>query len=315
MGTDLTYTISYGKLQVPFYRVYARPLAGIAPIPESAFTGRENTLFAMEVDVEVFGQRFLPAYTAGDNTLVVATDSMKNWILQQALAYDGATLEGFLDLVARQLLSGYAHMEALRVTGRELPFAAVPVPGSGPGVFGASDVLFSHARDDYATAALDYARADDGGVTLTGHRCARVGLQLLKVTGSSFTRFVRDEHTTLPERADRPLSIALDVSWRYAHPAADLLGPDVARYVATEQVRDLCQVVFHEFVSESIQHLVHEMGQRILARFPQLVEVAFVGQNRTPDPVAISPTDARIRVYSHPFPAFGLITLTLTRQE
>ena len=86
--------------------------------------------------------------------------------------------------------------------------------------------------------------------------------------------FARDDATTLPERADRPLFIHLDVHWRYADPA-DALAGDPARYVAAAQVRDVVCAVFHEFVSESIQHLVHEMGQRLLERFAVLAEVSF----------------------------------------
>ena len=64
-------------------------------------------------------------------------------------------------------------------------------------------------------------------------RAGRVGLELLKVTGSSFTRFVRDEYTTLPERVDRPLFIHLDVHWRYAQ-ISDATG---ARHVALRRLR------------------------------------------------------------------------------
>ena len=107
MGADYSYEISYGKLRVPLYRVYARPLSGVTPIPESAFTGRGNVLLGLEVDLEVFGDAFLGAYTEGDNSRVVATDSMKNIILRQSLAYDGATIEGLLahlgQLVPRRL--------------------------------------------------------------------------------------------------------------------------------------------------------------------------------------------------------------------
>jgi urate oxidase len=311
MSTDFHYAISYGKAQVPLFRVYARPLAGVTRIPESAFDGRENTLLAAEIDVEVFGNNFLPAYTQGDNSNVVATDSMKNFVLQQALAFDGATLEGFLDLLGRQFLATYPQMEALRLTGREVPFLAVPVPQGTMGSFGPSSVLFRRSHDDHAVAVLDFARVA-GAPILTAHRCGRVGLQLLKVTGSSFTRFVRDAYTTLPERGDRPLFVYLDVYWRYAD-TRDMLGSEAARYVAAEQVRDLAQVVFHEFVSESIQHLVNEMGRRLLARYPQLAEVSFEGQNRTPDPMAVAETDPKVKVYSVPFPAYGLIKLTLTR--
>jgi urate oxidase len=307
-----TYTISYGKSHVTLYRAYARPLTGIRAIPESSFTGRSNTLFALEVDVEVFGQNFLPAYTQGDNSAVVATDSMKNWILRQALAYDGATLEGYLGLLGQQFLAAYPQIESLRITGRQLPFASAQVPHTASSS-GESETLYSLSRADAATAALDFARAEDGAARLTGHSCGWTGQQLLKVTGSAFTRFVRDDYTTLPERSDRPLYIALDVSWRYADPA-NALGTDPARYVPGEQVRDLARAVFHEFVSESIQHLVHEMGQRLLARFPQLVEVSFAGQNLTPDPVGTSDADPRVKVYASPFPAYGLIRLTMSRK-
>jgi urate oxidase len=310
MGADYSYEISYGKLRVPLYRVYARPLSDVTPIPESAFTSRGNILVGMEVDLEVFGDAFLGAYTEGDNSRVVATDSMKNIILRQSLAYDGATVEGQLAHLGRQFLGAYEDMRAVRLTAREFPFAAVPVPAQEG--YEESDRLFSRQYGDYAVVTLTMERAADGGYTITEHRVGRVGMELLKVTGSAFTHFVRDANTTLPERGDRPLFVHMDLHWRYADPT-DLLDETHARYVPPEQMRDLAQVVFHEFVSESIQHLVHEMGTRILTRFPQLAEVAFEAQNRTPDPAATSDADPKVKVYTAPFPAFGLIRLTMRR--
>jgi len=304
--------ISYGKARVPLYRVYARPLTGVTPIPESPFTGRDNTLFALEVDVEVFGRNFLPAYTEGDNANVVATDSMKNYILRQALAYDGATLEGFLNLLARGFLDRYKQMQALRLSGRERPFAPTYVPSDDGGAFIASPRLFGRSHGDHATGVLDVERDDAGRAVLTGHRCGRVGMELIKVTGSAFTRFVRDGYTTLPERVDRPLYIHLDVHWTY-HDTADLLAPDPAHYIPSEQVLDVVRTVFHQFVSESIQHLVHEIGTRLLQRFPGMATVSFDAQNHTWDPVALSEKDPNVKVYSEPFPAYGIIRLTLSR--
>jgi urate oxidase len=305
------YRIGYGKLRVPVYRVYAAPLRGVTPIPESPFSGRDNHLFALEVDVEVLGDDFLPAYTHGDNSMVVATDSMKNFVLRQALAYPGATMEGFLHFLGQGFTSTYDQLRRLRLTARELPFAPAPVPADGG--FAPSNVLFAARSGDAATATLEVAR-DEDGLRLVDHRCGRVGLRLMKLSGSAFTAFVRDGYTTLPDRRDRPLYVFLDVHWRYADPA-DLLDPDPRRYVPSEQVRDLVAAVFDRFVSESIQHLVHEMGSRLLDRFPQLAEVGFAAQNRTRDPVAESETDPRIKVYSDPFPAYGEITLTMTRQR
>jgi urate oxidase len=301
------YVISYGKSRVPVYRVYAQPLSGVPAIPESSFTGRENILFTAEVDVEVFGENFLPSYTEGDNSMVVATDTMKNFILRQSLAFDGSTLEGLLEHLGQQFLATYPQMERLRMTGRELPFTAAQVPQGGQ--FGKSNVLFSRSHDDYAMATL--ACASEGGVVkITDHSCGQIGMHLFKVTGSAFTKFARDAYTTLPERGDRPLFIYLDILWKYSDPAQMH-----SRYIPHEQVRDVAQTVFHEFVSESIQHLIHEMGKRLLARFPQMAEVSFEGHNLTRDPIAASETDPKQKVYSDPFPAYGLIKLTMSRKS
>lgn len=307
MNTEYTYDISYGKACVPIYRTYATPLVGVTPLPESPFTGRENILFAAEIDVEVFGKNFLPAYTRGDNRMVVATDTMKNFILQQALTFSGSTLEGFLTILGRQFLATYPIMKQLRLTGRELAFQPAQVPLTEHTLFGDSNVLFSHSNDDFSMASMDFV-ADEGNFVMANHRCGRVGLQLLKVTGSSFTNFARDIYTTLPERIDRPLFIYLDIYWKYTN-VVDMQE----HFIPGEQVRDVVQVVFHEFVSESIQHLVHEMGLRLLTRFPQMAEVSFDGQNRTRDPMGVSETDPKQKVYSDPFPAYGMIKLKMTR--
>ena len=185
------YEISYGKLRVPVYRVYARPLRGLMPVPESSFLGRDNTLFAAEVDMEVFGSDFLPSYTDGDNSMVVATDSMKNIIIRQALDFDGTTIEGYLAQVGRHFITAYAQINDLRLTVRELPFPPTSVPHD-EGSFRDSDVLFTGSgRQSTATATLTMKRIE-GHPTVTGHESGHTGLRLFKITGSSFTRFVRD---------------------------------------------------------------------------------------------------------------------------
>jgi urate oxidase len=312
MNQNYTFRISYGKLHVPLYRVYAQPLSGIIAIPESNFTGRSNTIFALEVDVEVFGNNFLPAYTEGDNSNIVATDSMKNFILRQALTFEGSTLEGLLDLLGRRFLLTYPQMEGLRLTARELPFSPVQIPKPESGTWEESKVLFHRSHNDLATATLDFSRDGEKPV-ITDHSCGRINLELFKVTGSAFTRFVHDEYTTLPERVDRPLFIDLDVYWTYTS-ANILLKPDLSGYVPSEQVRDLIQVVFETFVSESIQHLVYEMGRRLLERFPQLASVTFNAQNRTRDLVIASEVDEKVKVYTDPFTAYGNIKLTFHRE-
>ena len=94
----------------------------------------------------------------------------------------------------------------------------------------------------------------------------------------------------------------MDVHWRYADPERD--------HVDSREVRDQLAATFDDFVSESIQHLVHEMGIRMLDRWPQIAEIHFEAENHTRDPAG---DDGARRIYTDPFPAQGLITLTLER--
>ena len=182
--------ISYGKLRVPLQRVVANE------------DGRHD-LLAAEVSIEVLGENFWAAYSEGDNREVVATDTMKNFILREALAYDGAALEGLLLHLGRGFLETYPVMNAVRMSAKEVRFDRL------------SDKLFARERGDHAVAMVEL---DGDGIR--DHRSGREDVWMLKVTGSSFTRFARDEYTTLPERVDRPLFVRMDVHWRHRDPSA-----------------------------------------------------------------------------------------------
>jgi urate oxidase len=273
--------ISYGKLSVPVHLV------------------RGERLLAADVSMEVLGQGFLPAYTEGDNTSVVATDTMKNVILRRAHEYDGATLDGLLYDLGRGFLATYPEMEGLRLWAVEQPWVAE------------SGRLFRRVDGDHGVVEIELARAAAGGeIALVGGRAGHLGLRLLKTTGSAFTKFARDDDTTLPERVDRPLFIHLDVHWTYGDPL-DAVG---SGHVQDADVLALVLETFDGFVSESIQHLVHEMGMRLLQRFPALAQVSFRGENHTYDPVpGAEGAQPLAKTYTSSFPAWGLITLVLDR--
>ena len=262
--------IGYGKEEVSVYR-----------------TDGVSTLFAAEIGMTARGEAFEPSYTAGDNTVVVATDSMKNFIHMTALECEDPSLEGFLELLARRFMGTYPQAERIELHGRELPFAR------------RSEQSFQRVGGDVGVAELALDR--DGTLE---HRCGREGLKLMKLTGSSFEGFVRDEFTTLPDLRDRPLFVHLDVHWRNADFAARADG---------EKIRDLVAMTFASFDSASIQELVHWIGVKALDSFPELAEVSFVGQNRLWDTAQVSEADPRLRVYTDPRPPFGRIELTLGR--
>jgi urate oxidase len=269
--------IRYGKHNVSFYRTHP-----------------ERGLLGGRVSIDVFGDNFMPAYTEGDNREVVATDTMKNFVYAMALEYQGSSHEGFTAFLGRRFLETYPQMQWLRLVMLETAFARH------------SAKLLSPLDDDYGSVMLEIAR--DGVRSLT---CGRRNLRLVKLTGSAFKDFARDAYTTLPELKDRPLFIYLDVHWRYArhHDALD----DGANRIPSESIRDTVISTFDDFVSMSIQHLVHEMGIRLLDQFKGLEEVSFEAQNRLWDTSRVSASDPLERVFSEPKPAHGMIGLTLKR--
>ena len=303
--------IHYGKAAVSAYRTHGTPLTGLTAIPESGFTGRDNTLMGAEIEIDERSDACLPAYTEGDNSMVVATDTMKNFIHALSLEFAGSTIEGWIESIGRRFLDRYEQMSHVHVAAREVPYRAVDVRGAEEQPT-SSDRVFVAERGDHATAAIVLARRD-GSVEVTDLASGRADLRLVKLSGSAFAAFARDEYTTLPERTDRALHVFMDVGWRYADPAI-AIAPDPSRYVASEQVADLVGAVFHEFVSNSIQHLVHEVGQRMLVRWPQLVEVSFEAQNRTWELPRVSSADERVRIYTDPPAPYGRIGLVLRRE-
>jgi len=269
--------MSYGKEKVKVYRTYGTPLDGIEPIPESSFTGRPNTLFGMDLRVQVEGDAFLPSFSEGDNSMVVATDSMKNFVHHHMGEYDGATLEGFLEFVGAELIERYDQMETVEVSATEIPFEERQVPGEDG--FETSELVFGVSDGEAAYGKLVLESGADGA-ELDDQLSGVTDIELVKVKDNSFTGFVQDEYTTLPERENRTLYVAMDIFWTYAEPV-DALGADPAQYVPPEQVRDIAQAVFDELDVNSIQDLIYQIGLRVLERFSQLESVSFEANNRT----------------------------------
>jgi urate oxidase len=276
MGNDQR-TMNYGKENVAVYRTYATPLENVRTIPESSFDGRENILFGAEVRVQVEGEAFLPSFSEGDNSMVVATDSMKNFVHHHLGEYEGATIEGFLEYVGTELLETYSQIETVTVSADQLPFEERPVPGEDG--FEPSELVFRVADGAAGYGEVTLERTTDE-TERTEQTSGVTGIELVKVKDNSFTGYVQDEYTTLPERENRTLYVGMDIFWTYAD-SADALGSDPERYVAAEQVRDIAQVVFDDLDVNSIQQLIYQVGLRVLERFPQLESVSFEANNRT----------------------------------
>ncbi len=271
----------YGKADVVVYRLHRDENA---PAGQTAF-------FGANVKMLLHGDAFWPTYTTGDNTGLVATDSMKNFIQRETLNFRGADLESYCHFLAQKFLTTYPQAAGAQVSASEIPYRNVE----------GSTVAFAPSGPDRATACVEMNRNE-----VVEMRSGVEGFKLLRLGGSAFYGFVRDQYTTLPDIHNRPLHMWLDLDWSYLSPEGAF-----SEGAVTKQVRSIVHEVFNGFESGSIQQIVYQIGTRMLADVRAIAEVRLEANNRTWDTI-VEQGDA-IGIYTEARPPYGVLGLTLKR--
>lgn len=249
--------------------------------------GAPPPVFGANVTMLLYGDAFWPTYTTGDNTNLVATDSMKNFIQRETLNFSGADLESYCRFLAEKFLTTYPQTEGIQVRAEKIPYEG--------------EVAFAPAGPDRATARIEWNAAG-----IVEVRSGIRGFKLLRLGGSAFTGFVRDQYTTLPDIHNRPLHMWLDLEWSYTrHEAAFQSGR------VTERVREMVLQVFRGFESGSIQQVIYQIGTELLAEVPEMAEVRLEANNRTWD--TVEEQGDTLGVYTDARPPYGILGLTLRR--
>jgi urate oxidase len=191
-------TARYGKDKVRVFRV-KRESDGVHYIVEY------NVSLLVEGDIGV-------SYTKADNSIVVATDSMKNITYYLAKVSDYILVpEHFALHLGTHVLSKYAHLQKAFITIEQLRWSRITVSGQ--------DAPHTHAfhRDGDDKRVVQVALEKTDGKTLAASVTAGIAdLLVLKSTGSAFEGFIRDEYTTLVEVPERILSTSVDLEYRFA---------------------------------------------------------------------------------------------------
>ena len=272
----------YGKGDVTAYR-----LTRDGSEPAGA-----NPVFGVNAKILIYGEAFQATYTTGDNTGLVATDSMKNFIQRETLNFPGFDLEAYCHFLATKFLNKYPQAEGAQLSAAEIPYQAV---GSA----------FVPGRPERANACVELIRR--GGAMVVAEAGSGIeGFRLLRLNGSAFKGFVRDEYTTLPDITNRPLHMWLDLKWTYLDSAAAFSGGAVSR-----NVRQIVYEVFGGFASGSIQQIIWQIGEKMLAVIPVIDEIRLEANNRTWDTIAES-GDA-LGVWTDARPPYGCLGLTMKR--
>jgi len=197
---------------------------------------------------------FARAYADGDNSLVVATDTMKNTVYAFAGEHLTGAIEEFGAVLGRRFLESEQVARAI-VSIDEHAWSRI---GDAPDAFVRDQ---ASRRTAIVTSARDSVAYEPGIADLT----------VMKSGKSAFAGFPRDEFTTLPDTDDRLMATKVNAVWKYTG------STEFDR--AHEAIRSTLLEVFAEHESESVQHTIWIVGRAIVDRHPEVDEVTLTMPN------------------------------------
>ena len=236
------------------------------------------------------------SYTAGDNSSVLPTDTMKNTVYALAAREKVLEPEVFGLALARHFIERNPRLRRVRLDFREHYWTRILI---GDRRHGQS---FMRRGPDCRTASVQVSR--DRALIGAGVR----NLVILKSSRSAFAGYLRDEYTTLPETDDRLLATALTATWRY-HPE------DLDFKSTWQAVRRVLLETFAEHDSRSVQHTLYDMGQAVLDAVASVSAIRLVMPNKHHLPVdtSVFGFENRNEIFVATEEPHGLIEATLTR--
>lgn len=211
------------------------------------------------------------SYTKADNSVIVATDSIKNTVYILAKQYPVTPPELFASILGSHFIQTYPHIHIAHATitthrWSRLDIAGIPHP-------------HSFIKDSEETRTVQATVTESTGIDIiTGIR----GLTVLKSTNSQFWGFLRDEFTTLRETWDRVLStdVAADWRWKRFRDLDDVFA-HMSRFDATwKAARDVTLRIFAEDNSASVQNTMFKMADEILEYQPLVETVDYSLPNK-----------------------------------
>jgi len=211
------------------------------------------------------------SYTEADNSVVVATDSIKNTIYIKAKEHPVDPPELYAGHLGQHFLDTYPHISRAHINVIVHRWTRMAVDGAAH--------RHSFFRDGQETRNVEATITRGAGTSL---KSSIAGLSVLKSTGSAFHGFMRDEFTTLPETWDRILSTDVDCTWTwkpFATVAAVQQG--VERFdKAWESARGIIMRTFAVEESASVQNTMYKMCEQILEAVPEVDKVGFALPNK-----------------------------------
>ena len=272
---------AYGKSRVRLVQVRRR--------------GDRHDLHDLTVAIQFKGH-YDEAYTDGDNSAVLPTDTMKNTVYALAAREPVGDPERLGLALAHRFLDRNARLVRARIDLTEHLWRRIP-RGERE-----HDHAFVRTGPETRTATVQSHRRR----TIVGAGIA--DLLVLKTAGSAFDNFMQDEYTTLPPTRDRIMATSLTATWRYRDAELDFTP-------AWNAVRRMLLDVFAEHQSESVQHTLYAMGRAVLDSIDAVTAIRLVMPNKHHIPFDLSRFGLtnRNEIFVPTDEPYGLIEATLRR--
>ncbi|KIW91575.1 uricase [Cladophialophora bantiana CBS 173.52] len=289
----------YGKDNVRLYKV------------ERDEATKTHTVYEMTVCVLLEGEIDV-SYTKADNSVVVATDSMKNTTYIMAKQNPVHPPELFASILGTHFVNTYKHIHTAHISIVQHRWTRMTIDGKPH--------PHSFFRDGNEKRLVQADIIEGKGIEI---KSSISDLLVLKSTGSEFHHFVRDEFTTLPEVWDRILSTSVDANWKWSTFAGlDAVKKYMAKFDETwAKAREITFRLFALEESPSVQNTMYKMCEQILAAQPMVQAVDYSLPNKHYFEIDLSwhhglkNTGKDAEVYAPQSDPNGLIKCTVTRDD
>ena len=213
-----------------------------------------HEVWDLDVAVALEGD-FEAAHVHGDNSKLLATDTMRNTVYALAKDHLTGSIEEFGLRLVDHLLEAGPTVEGVRIEITQLPWSRIEVNGRG------HEHSFVRGSGERKTRVT----GDE-----SGDRHVKAGIEdlfVLKTTESGWEGFLRERFTTLPDTDDRILATVITASWSYG----DRTDLDFDRL--WRDVRDQILATFTDHYSPSVQNTLYRIGRAVLEGFSEIQKI------------------------------------------
>ena len=203
---------------------------------------------------------FARAYTDGDNSTSVSTDTVKNVVNIVARENPSLPTEEFCQVLAKRYLDDYKQIDSVVVTAHETKWNRLSVGGKAH--------PHSFVLDSNGKPFVEVSATRTGSSMMSGLD----SFTFMKSTESGWENYAMDPATTIKPTGDRMCATSMVASWKWS-------GKPASYPETNKKIMDIMLEVFATTYSPSVQNSLYRMGEAALAAVPEISEISMACPN------------------------------------